>query len=155
MSAIYARLSVERRGEAIAAAHRMKEVRAEQARHAQGDDAQLLKWLLPHVAHRRAAAGEIIFRRGERGSVLYYVQRGRVALEELAIEIGPGQLLGEIGVFSAEHLRTCTARCTTDVDLFCLDLERAQRIFCLNPQFGLHVVQLLAQRLLADRRRAA
>jgi DNA-binding CsgD family transcriptional regulator len=155
MSAIYARLAVERRGEAIAVAHRMREVRAEQMRRAQGDDAQLLGWLLPHVAHRRAGAGEVIFRRGDCGSVLYYVQRGRVVLEELDAEIGPGQLLGEIGVFSAEHVRTCTARCATEVDLFCLDVEQAKRIFCLNPQFGLHVVQLLAQRLLADRRRAA
>jgi DNA-binding NarL/FixJ family response regulator len=153
MSAIYAKLEVDRRGEAIVVARRLREVRAEQMRHAEGG-AQVLDWLLPHVTHKRAARGETIFRKGELGSGLYYVQRGTVALEEIGVELGPRQILGEIGVFSPEHTRTCTARCVTDVDLFCLDSEQVKSIYYLNPQFALHVVHLIAQRLLADRARA-
>jgi len=149
MSAIYTKLEVDRRGEAIVVARRLQEVRAEQMRHAEGG-AQVLDWLLPHVTHKRAARGETIFRKGDLGSGLYYVQRGTVALEEIGVELGPRQILGEIGVFSPEHRRTCTARCLTDVDLFCLDSEQVKSIYYLNPQFALHVVQLIAQRLLAD-----
>jgi DNA-binding NarL/FixJ family response regulator len=152
MSAIYTKLEVDRRGEAIVVARRLQEVRAEQMRHAEGG-AQVLDWLLPHVTHKRAARGETIFRKGDLGSGLYYVQRGTVALEEIGVELGPRQILGEIGVFSPEHTRTCTARCITDVDLFCLDSEQVKSIYYLNPQFALHVVQLIAQRLLADRDR--
>jgi DNA-binding NarL/FixJ family response regulator len=153
MSAIYAKLAVERRGEAIVMAHRLREVRAEQMRRVESGGAQVLDWLLPHVVHRRAAPGETIFRKGDRGSGLFYIQRGRVALEDIGVELGPRQILGEISVFSPEHTRTCTARCVTEVDLFCLDSEQVKSIYCLNPQFGLHVVQLIAQRLLADRQR--
>jgi DNA-binding NarL/FixJ family response regulator len=152
MSAIYTKLEVDRRGEAIVVARRLREVRAEQMRHAEGG-ARVLDWLLPHVTHKRAARGETIFRKGDLGSGLYYVQRGTVALEEIGVELGPRQILGEIGVFSPEHTRTCTARCVTDVDLFCLDSEQVKSIYYLNPQFALHVVQLIAQRLLADRDR--
>ncbi|HEY7759648.1 MAG TPA: LuxR C-terminal-related transcriptional regulator, partial [Burkholderiales bacterium] len=149
MSAIYTKLEVDRRGEAIVVARRLQEVRAEQMRHAEGG-AQVLDWLLPHVTHKRAARGETIFRKGDLGSGLYYVQRGTVTLEEIGVELGPRQILGEIGVFSPEHRRTCTARCLTDVDLFCLDSDQVKSIYYLNPQFALHVVQLIAQRLLAD-----
>ena len=149
MSAIYTKLEVDRRGEAIVVARRLQEVRAEQMRHAEGG-AQVLDWLLPHVTHKRATRGETIFRKGDLGSGLFYVQRGTVALEEIGVELGPRQILGEIGVFSPEHRRTCTARCVTDVDLFCLDSEQVKSIYYLNPQFALHVVQLIAQRLLAD-----
>lgn len=153
MSAIYAKLDVDRRGEAIVMARRLQEVRAEQMRHAE-DGSQVLDWLLPHVRHRRMGQGEVIFRTGDASSTLYYIQRGTVVLEEIGVELGPRQILGEIGVFSLERARTCTARCRTDVDLFCLDSEQVKSIYYLNPQFALHVVQLIAQRLLADRQRA-
>lgn len=152
MSAIYTRLEVDRRGKAILVAQRLQEVRAEHIRHAEGGE-QVLDWLLPHVTHKRVMRGEAIFRKGDLGSGLYYVQRGTVALEEIGVQLGPRQILGEIGVFSPEHRRTCTARCVTDVDLFCLDSEQVKSIYYLNPQFALHVVHLIAQRLLADRDR--
>ena len=74
-------------------------------------------------------------------------------LEEIGVEMGSREIFGEIGVFAPDHQRTCTARCRTDVDLFCLDSEQVKSIYYLNPQFALHVVQLVAQRLLADRTR--
>jgi CRP-like cAMP-binding protein len=114
---------------------------------------QVLAWLLPHVTHRRAHEGEVIFRIGDQSRELYYVQHGRVRLQEIGVEMGAGQVMGEIGLFSPDHTRTCTAVCCTDVELFCLGSEQARSIYYLNPQFALHIVQLIAQRLLADRQR--
>jgi len=152
MSAIYSKLNVDRRGEAIVLARRLEEVRAQQMRQAERG-AQVLDWLLPHVAHRRFGKGDVIFRKGEPGRELYYIQRGTVVLEEIGVEMGPRDIFGEIGVFAPDHQRTCTARCKTDVDLFCLNSEQVKSIYYLNPQFALHVVHLVAQRLLADRAR--
>jgi len=153
MSAIYSKLNVDRRGEAIVLARRLEEVRAQQMRQAERG-AQVLDWLLPHVAHRRLTKGDVIFRKGEPGRELYYIQRGTVVLEEIGVEMGPRDIFGEIGVFAPDHQRTCTARCKTDVDLFCLNSEQVKSIYYLNPQFALHVVHLVAQRLLADRARS-
>jgi CRP-like cAMP-binding protein len=35
-------------------------------------------------------------------------------LQEIGIEVGAGTMLEEIGLFSADHRRTCTARCRSD-----------------------------------------
>jgi two-component system nitrate/nitrite response regulator NarL len=152
MSAIYLKLNVARRGEAIVFARRMEEVRAHQM-HQTDRGEQVLTWLLPHVTHRRARQGEVIFKIGDQSRELYYIQQGRVRLEEIGVEMGAGEVMGEIGLFSPEHTRTCTAVCRTDVELFCLGSEQARSIYYLNPQFALHIVQLIAQRLLADRQR--
>jgi CRP-like cAMP-binding protein len=127
-------------------------VRAQQVRQAE-HGAAVLDWLLPHVTHRRFGKDEVIFHKGDAGRELYYIQRGTVALEEIGVEMGPREIFGEIGVFAPDHKRTCTARCKTDVDLFCLNSEQVKSIYYLNPQFALHVVHLVAQRLLADRTR--
>ena len=113
----------------------------------------MLDWLLPHVTHRHVRKGEVIFRKGDPSRELYYIQRGTVELQEIGVELGAREIFGEIGVFSPEHIRTCTALCKTDVELFCLDSEQVKSIYYLNPQFALHVVQLIAQRLLADQLR--
>ena len=42
---------------------------------------------------------------------------GEVRLEEIDHTLRPGDLFGEIGLFSADHRRTQTARAITDVDL--------------------------------------
>jgi DNA-binding CsgD family transcriptional regulator len=152
MSAIYLKLNVERRGEAIVLARRMEEVRAHQM-HEGERGAHVLNWLLPHVTHRHARKGEVIFRIGDQSRELYYIQQGSVRLEEIGIEMAAGEVMGEIGLFSPSHARTCTAICLTDVELFCLGSEQARSIYYLNPQFALHIVQLIAQRLLADRQR--
>jgi DNA-binding NarL/FixJ family response regulator len=152
MSAIYLKLNVERRGEAIVLARRMEEVRAQQVHRAERG-AQVLDWLLPHVTHRHAARGEVIFRKADESHDLYYIQRGTVVLEEIGIEMGPGEVFGEIGLFSPQHARTCSVSCKTDVELFMLTSEQVKSVYYMNPQFALHIVQLISQRLLADRNR--
>lgn len=154
MSEIYRRLGVERRSEAIVKAMRIKEVIRALVGHGEnGKD--VLDWLLPHVTHRQLGKGDLIFRKGDPGREMYYLQRGNVQLEEIDVQMRPGEIFGEIGVFAPDHRRTCTARCLTPVDLFCLDSEQVKSMYYLNPQFALHVVTLLARRLMADRDRAS
>lgn len=147
---IFHKLNVESRGQAILAAHRLDEVRRRLVDSGQ-QGAQLLDSLTRHFTHRRHRVGDIIFRKGDPGDELYYLQRGIVALDEIGVELGPGELFGEIGVFAPEGQRTCTARCKTDVDLFCLDSEQVKSAYYADPQFALRIVTLLAQRLLAER----
>lgn len=153
MTDIYRRLNVDRRGEAIALAQSIQRVRAQRMQRGE-DGKDVLDWLLPHVHHRRCHSGEIIFRKGDLGTELYYLQRGKVMLEEIGVEMSAGEMFGEIGLFAPDHARTCTARCLTEVDLFCLTSEQVRSIYYLNPQFALHIVTLVARRLLADRNRA-
>lgn len=150
VNSIFKKLNVARRGEAIVLARRMEEIQRQQVE--QGQRGELvLDWLLPHVGHRRLKQGDILFRKGDPGQELFYLQRGRMSLDDIGVEMGPGQIFGEVGVFAPERTRTSTARCLTDVELFCLNSEQVKSIYYLNPQFALHIVTLLAQRLVEER----
>ena len=113
-----------------------------------------LSWLQSEMSHRRMRRGQAIFRLGDAGKELFYVQRGRVRLPEIDVTVEPGDVFGEIGVFTAEHRRTCSALCETDVDLFTLTADQVKRIYFGNPQFAFFILNVLATRLMADRKRA-
>jgi DNA-binding CsgD family transcriptional regulator len=150
LSAIYRKLGVESRTQAARIAERLGKIRQAQLDRATEPGA-VLDWLLPYVTCEHRRAGEILFRRGEQGNCLYFVQRGRVQLSEIRSDVADGELLGEVGVFSPSNVRTCTARCETDVRLFRLSAEQARRLYFENPQLAYHIIQLIAERLSQDR----
>ena len=152
MSAIFRALKVQNRSEAVLLASRLQSVNFRQIREAEGG-AMDLDWLLPHMTHRRHPRDAIVFRKGDAGEELLYLQRGTIRLEEIGAEITGGTMFGEIGIFSPFHERTSTAVCTSDVDLFTLTSDQVKRLYLLNPQFALFVVHLIAKRLMADRAR--
>jgi DNA-binding CsgD family transcriptional regulator len=152
MSAIFKALNVQNRSEAVLLASRLQSVNFRQIKEAEGG-AMDLDWLLPHMTHRRLPKDTIVFRKGDAGEELLYLQRGTIRLEEIGAEITSGTMFGEIGIFSPFHERTSTAVCTSEVDLFTLTSNQVKRLYLLNPQFALFVVLLIAKRLMADRAR--
>jgi len=147
---IFRKLKVDNRSKAILVGQRLPEVRRRLVEQGQrGSD--VVASLSRHLAHRHHKCGHVIFRKGDPSGELYYLQRGIVVLDELGVELGPGDIFGEIGVFAPERVRTCSARCKTDVDLFCLDAERTRDIYLEDPRFALRIATLLAQRLLGER----
>jgi DNA-binding NarL/FixJ family response regulator len=153
MSAIFKALNVQNRSEAVLLASRLQSVNFRQIKEAEGG-AMDLDWILPHMTHRHLPRDTIVFRKGDAGEELLYLQRGTIRLEEIGAEISAGTMFGEIGIFSPFHERTSTAVCTSDVDLFTLTSAQVKRLYLLNPQFALFVVHLIAKRLMADRARS-
>jgi two-component system nitrate/nitrite response regulator NarL len=100
-------------------------------------------------------AAEWIFRQGDVGTELFYVQRGSIVLPEIGVTIQQGGVFGEIGIFTPESKRTCSARCETEVDVFSLSSGQVRRMYFANPQFAFFIITLVATRLTADRRRHA
>jgi two-component system, NarL family, nitrate/nitrite response regulator NarL len=149
-NAIFKALEVQSRTEAVLVALRAGAVSPQQFKEAEEGRFQL-DWLLPHMQHNRLKAQTVLFRKGDAGKDLYYLQRGSVRLVDLDTELGAGEIFGEISIFSPDHRRTSTAVCTSEVDLFSLNDEQVRRIYSLNPHFALYVVYLIARRLTADR----
>ncbi|MEX0961160.1 MAG: LuxR C-terminal-related transcriptional regulator [Burkholderiales bacterium] len=152
MNAIFRALNVTNRSEAILFAGRMPNIQQRQIEQAEGGKLDL-DWLLPHMTHRRLKKGTVIFRKGEPGRELYYLQRGTILLKEIGTRMEPGSLFGEIGIFAPAHERTCSAECETDTDLFALTADQVKQIYYRNPQFAFFVVNLIAKRLMSDRER--
>jgi len=152
LSNSYKKLGVENRAQAIRIVERLDQVRNMELDDAE-QGASLRDWLLPHMSHESHRKGEVLFRKGDPARALYFIQQGTVALPEIRKEMVEGALFGEIGIFVPEQTRTCTARCETDAQLFCLTAERAKRLFFENPQFAYHVMQLISRRLRDDQTR--
>jgi len=56
-------------------------------------------------------------------------------------------LLGEIGLFAPDGLRTATARCKTDVQAARIDYDQFKQLYFQNPEFGFRLLHLIVGRL--------
>ncbi len=116
-------------------------------------DSPASQWLLPHMHRRSFKAGEVLFRKGEAADRLVYVSRGELKLSEVGQRIGPGELLGEIGLFSFEKKHTQTIVCETDGELYDMTDEMIFQLYYQNPKLGFYLMRLVTERLLRDVRR--
>lgn len=110
-------------------------------------------WLAPFSTAEDREAGDILFRRGDKGDKLYYLCSGRIRFEEIDVEISDGALFGEVAFFIPEGERTQTARCATDCRLLSIGEGQLKQLYFQNPQFGWYLVRLVAERLSRNARR--
>lgn len=113
-------------------------------------DSPIAEWLLPHMKPLQAKAGDVLWRQGDRATEMIYVEAGQLRLVEYDELLGPGSLVGEIGVFSPDSKRTRTITCETDCELYSLSSEGMAQLYYLNPKLGFHVMRLVVARLLRD-----
>src|SRR6476659_4430279 len=105
------------------------------------------EWLLPYMRPKTFKAGDIMMKRGEYAHGAFYVTAGEVELVEFGKTVGPGTLLGEIGLFTPEGLRIATVRCKTDVEAARIDYDRFKELYFQNPEFGFRLLHLIVGRL--------
>jgi hypothetical protein len=117
-------------------------------------DTPLAEWLLPHMSRRVVKAGTTLWRRGDRADEMVYVETGMIRLVEHSEVLGPGTLLGEIGLLSPDNRRTLSVSCETDCTLYSLSAEGMAHLYYENPKLGFHVVRLIVQRLSHDAEKA-
>ncbi|MBH0183436.1 MAG: cyclic nucleotide-binding domain-containing protein, partial [Nitrospira sp.] len=92
------------------------------------------EWLLPHMHLTEHKAGEVLFRKGDRAHEIIYVAAGRLRLQEVGHFIEAGELIGEIGLFSAKRARTMTVICETDCELYKMTDEMIYHLYYQNPK---------------------
>ena len=118
-------------------------------------DSPVSQWLLPHMTRRAFKAGDILFRKGDLADEVVYIVSGQLRLQEHDQILGPGELIGEIGLFSPEKRRTQTIVCETDGELYRITDEMIYRLYYQNPKLGFYFMRLIVERLLRDIRRGA
>lgn len=109
-----------------------------------------LEALAPFMKHETYDAGDIVFEKGEKAKRMYVILEGTVELVEFQKEAGPGDVLGEIGLFSPGGERTATAVCKTDCDMQSVAYNTVMQLYFQNPQFGLLLLQIITRRLLSN-----
>jgi CRP/FNR family transcriptional regulator, cyclic AMP receptor protein len=98
----------------------------------------------------RHAAGSILFCRGEGGDRLFFILEGELLIEESKNVLRPGDLFGEIALFSPTHQHTQTARCLSDVEVLSITEKNLAQVCYQNSAVSFHLLRLITSRLLAD-----
>jgi len=115
-----------------------------------GDADLSIDRLLPFMSRRTFKAGDILVRKGDEEDRIFYLMRGSVAIRELGKIVGPGSLVGEIGVFARNRTRMATVMCNTDCEVYELSEVKAKELYFQNPAFGYAVLQIIISRLLEN-----
>jgi len=109
-----------------------------------------IEWLRPFMKETERKAGEILFANGDYADRLYMILTGKVRLLEIDHTLQPGDLFGEIGLFSADHRRTQTARAITDVHLLWISESELAQVCHSNPGLSFYFLRLTTNRHIAN-----
>ena len=112
-------------------------------------------WLLPFMRPVDLPEGHILFRKGEIADSMYFVSAGKVRINEINVDIGKGNLFGEIGIFSVDRTRSATAICIEPCSLLLVSADKVRELYYQNPEFGFFLVGVITRRLSEDLEQAA
>ncbi len=94
-------------------------------------------------------AGEPVFKVGDPGDRMYVLMKGEadIVVGNVVVEsAAPGALLGELALVDAAP-RTATVMAVTDCSLLPIDVKRFRFLVQETPNFALHVMKVIAERL--------
>jgi CRP/FNR family cyclic AMP-dependent transcriptional regulator len=107
-----------------------------------------IECLLPLMTKTELNMGEVLFRQGEAANTLYYLVSGSIRFPEIEVTATPGDLIGEIGVFSPWKVRTASAIAESHSTLLSLSDQKVLELYYQNPEFGIYLVRVIIQRLI-------
>jgi len=109
-----------------------------------------IEWLLPFMHPRRIRAGETLFKKGDDAGEMFYIAEGRLCLIAYDVVLGPGEVVGEIAMFSPTRRRTRTVVAETDAKLLSIGESELKQLYYQNPHFGFYLIQLVTRRLVMN-----
>lgn len=91
-------------------------------------------------------AGHVLIERGQTGAGLYVILEGTVSIEapEGNRELGPGSIVGERALLSADGLRTARVRARTPLRVLAVDRVEFDRLCTTDPSLAERVAALSA-----------
>jgi CRP/FNR family cyclic AMP-dependent transcriptional regulator len=109
-----------------------------------------MEGLVPYMRRRHMKQGEILFAKGSNADSLYYIQSGTIRLNEIDRIVNPGEIIGEIGIFSPFKTRTQTAECLTEGEVYTISESKITQLYFQNPTFGYYLIQLVIKRFIEN-----
>lgn len=89
-------------------------------------------------------AGQMLIERGKPGTGLYVVREGHIVVEapEGTRELGPGSVVGERALLSADGTRTARVRALTHGVVVAVDRAEVDRLCAEDPEFAERLAQV-------------
>lgn len=114
-------------------------------------DADLkIQWLKPFMHPRVLKKGEKIFSKGDDADEAFLIVSGQVEITEASVTLGPGEIFGEMALFTGRKRRTASAVCASDVRVLFITYEAFEQLCFENPEFGFYVTRLVSRRCERD-----
>jgi CRP-like cAMP-binding protein len=121
--------------------------------------AREVRALAGRVKRERFAAGEVLFRQGERGETCYLVCRGLVRGEVVSedkgkryiseFKTGPGGIVGEMSIFTGLP-RTATCSVERDSELIAVTAADFAALLGRNPRLAESIARIVSERNLKN-----
>jgi CRP/FNR family cyclic AMP-dependent transcriptional regulator len=112
------------------------------------------EWLAPFGQSQKHEAGEVLFSAGDGADHLLLINSGRFRLAETSIELGAGEVVGELGFLSPGNRRTMTLVCIAAGETAKVSYSDIKQLYFQNPRFGFFLLQLVGERLFQNIERA-
>ncbi len=113
-----------------------------------------MDWLKPFMTRRRYRKGDIVIRKGDLANEMFLAVKGKYRVTALNIEIGPGNVFGEIGLLTSGFHRTQTVECVERGHVLTITYDEVRELYFENPEFGFYFLRLVGNRLLDNLARA-
>jgi hypothetical protein len=102
-------------------------------------------FLIPYMRPLQCPAGTVLFRQGDRADDVYLLRRGRLRLLEFDKLLPEGELFGEVAIFSERAVRTATAVCEQDCELFSVAGDKLLELFYQDQRLAFQIARRLAR----------
>jgi CRP-like cAMP-binding protein len=109
----------------------------------------LVEFFRHHVDLTMIPAGQVLFNKGEPGDFMYVLMSGTadIVVRDKVMETAvPGTIVGEMALIN-KGPRSATVIATSDCKFLPIEHERFNFLVQKKPEFALHVMQVLADRL--------
>ena len=106
-----------------------------------------MDWLKPFTTKRTVTAGDFLFRKTDKADAMYFVISGEFQIPDLGVLIGPGEVIGELGLLDPDRSRTQTVQCVADAEILRVSYDQVKQLYFQNPKFGFFFLQLTSRRL--------
>jgi sigma-B regulation protein RsbU (phosphoserine phosphatase) len=107
-------------------------------------------WPLAFMRHEQFKKGEYLFKAGDPAERVFLIARGLIRLCELDRVMKPGQVLGEIGIFSPKRSRSASALAEEDVDTYTMGREEVCRLMSRDAALATSLIEVMLKRMLGQ-----
>jgi CRP/FNR family cyclic AMP-dependent transcriptional regulator len=119
-------------------------------------DAADVVCLVSNDPHTALESGQVLFTEGDPPTCMYVVKNGTLRIRSGSViyeDVGPGGIVGEMGLVETNQARSATVYALTDCELVAIDKARFFSLVGQAPNFAIIVMQVLSRRLRAMDRR--
>jgi CRP-like cAMP-binding protein len=118
-----------------------------------GLDEAFLSSLAESMSEVTFQAGRVLIEPRAAGSGMFVIDEGTVTVQPRdanPVELGPGEVVGELALLTADGTRTARVQATTDVRCLTLDRATLQQALEDEPKLAIALLQSAVERLSAQ-----